>query len=517
MARLPQPGSDSGTWGNVLNDFLVQSHASDGTLKPSVVTTNTIASATITEAKLDPAVVTKLNNPAGVADATPSAKGIVQLAGDLGGTAASPTVPGLAGKAPTASPIFTGTVTTPAIAVTGGLPAVGKILTSDISGNASWQTPVTSSDLPVLRFLGRNDPRPNPLLSSSFERLPDGAMPGTFDTGQTTQEFEFSGTTRSCTVTDGKLAGAGTGAGATYLKTPDLGATITRIGSRFVFSPGTATRTGGGTAAIAITTQSIDASNAPTTLGMSCHFWVTASTWAYTVWEPGTGQVILLNGSFAVPLTVDGVTEYEFQAWLSGNTATFDLPDGTRHSVTDTRIGQYAGQYAFFESYLPNGNTDDLAGFSHVWADTGTARPTPTPAVAVIPPVVTATTATSTINVNCPDGAVTAMPLEMALTVTVPASGKLIFDLSSYIQTDSGVSALFFYFDFSTLGGTGAAYKTDEIVGTKQRVAMGVATGLTPGMTAAIRPNILVYGAAATVIIDVSQGFNSSWSVTTAA
>ncbi|WP_280438937.1 hypothetical protein [Nocardia cyriacigeorgica] len=34
-------------------------------------------------------------------DATASVKGIIQLAGDLGGTAAAPTVPGLAGKAPT--------------------------------------------------------------------------------------------------------------------------------------------------------------------------------------------------------------------------------------------------------------------------------------------------------------------------------------------------------------------------------------------------------------------------------
>lgn len=35
-------------------------------------------------------------------DATAGTKGVVQLAGDLGGTAASPTVPGLAGKANTA-------------------------------------------------------------------------------------------------------------------------------------------------------------------------------------------------------------------------------------------------------------------------------------------------------------------------------------------------------------------------------------------------------------------------------
>ena len=48
-----------------------------------------------------------------VNDATTIAKGIVQLAGDLGGTASSPTVPGLALKAPIDSPDFTGTPTAP--------------------------------------------------------------------------------------------------------------------------------------------------------------------------------------------------------------------------------------------------------------------------------------------------------------------------------------------------------------------------------------------------------------------
>jgi hypothetical protein len=33
MTRLPQPGSDDGTWGVILNDFLSKSHNSDGTLK----------------------------------------------------------------------------------------------------------------------------------------------------------------------------------------------------------------------------------------------------------------------------------------------------------------------------------------------------------------------------------------------------------------------------------------------------------------------------------------------------
>lgn len=45
-----------------------------------------------------------------VDDATTVTKGIVRLAGDLAGSADAPTVPGLAGKAPLASPTFTGTV-----------------------------------------------------------------------------------------------------------------------------------------------------------------------------------------------------------------------------------------------------------------------------------------------------------------------------------------------------------------------------------------------------------------------
>ena len=46
-------------------------------------------------------VWTQTNGGGGAPDATPTVKGILQLAGDLSGTAASPTVPGLAGKANT--------------------------------------------------------------------------------------------------------------------------------------------------------------------------------------------------------------------------------------------------------------------------------------------------------------------------------------------------------------------------------------------------------------------------------
>ena len=135
MARLPQPGSDDGTWGAILNDFLSTSHASDGTLKPAAITdagaaddaavVHTSGAETISGTKTfsaSPVVPTPTLNTqaanktyvdtvasAGAPDATTTSKGLIQLAGDLAGTASTPTVPGLANKAATSTTISAGT------------------------------------------------------------------------------------------------------------------------------------------------------------------------------------------------------------------------------------------------------------------------------------------------------------------------------------------------------------------------------------------------------------------------
>ncbi|HBH77137.1 TPA: right-handed parallel beta-helix repeat-containing protein [Candidatus Saccharibacteria bacterium] len=116
MVRLPQPGGDQGNWGNILNEYLEQSHDPRGNLKDNVVTANTlaphavttaalasdsvtaaiIADGTISETLLDSALQTRLNTPA--PSATTSSVGLLQLAGDLSGTAQAPTVPGLVTK-----------------------------------------------------------------------------------------------------------------------------------------------------------------------------------------------------------------------------------------------------------------------------------------------------------------------------------------------------------------------------------------------------------------------------------
>lgn len=50
MARLPNPGGDDGSWGDILNDFLKQSHKDNGKLKP--VQTDDLADSAVTTKKL---------------------------------------------------------------------------------------------------------------------------------------------------------------------------------------------------------------------------------------------------------------------------------------------------------------------------------------------------------------------------------------------------------------------------------------------------------------------------------
>lgn len=58
MARLPVPGNDEGQWGEILNDFLLQSHDSDGTIKADAVDAASLQDDSISGAKLQDAAVT---------------------------------------------------------------------------------------------------------------------------------------------------------------------------------------------------------------------------------------------------------------------------------------------------------------------------------------------------------------------------------------------------------------------------------------------------------------------------
>ena len=79
MARLPTPGQDHNQWGDILNDYLLQSHTTTGSLKANTVSTSQITDDTVTEDKLSNDVRTKLNTGGGT-------QGPVGPAGPIGPT-----------------------------------------------------------------------------------------------------------------------------------------------------------------------------------------------------------------------------------------------------------------------------------------------------------------------------------------------------------------------------------------------------------------------------------------------
>lgn len=62
MARLPNPGRDQGNWGEILNDYLLQSHTDTGALKPGSVVGETIAIGAIDASKLVPELQQQLTS-----------------------------------------------------------------------------------------------------------------------------------------------------------------------------------------------------------------------------------------------------------------------------------------------------------------------------------------------------------------------------------------------------------------------------------------------------------------------
>ena len=83
----------------------------------------------------------------GAPDATSSVKGKIQLTGELGGSASSPTVPGLALKAPINNPAFTGTVT----GVTKTMVGLGNVDNTTDAGKPVSTATQTALDLKLNR------------------------------------------------------------------------------------------------------------------------------------------------------------------------------------------------------------------------------------------------------------------------------------------------------------------------------------------------------------------------------
>src|SRR5665213_3574234 len=82
--RLPTPGSDDGTWGDILNDFLSQSHNPDGTIASNTVGSGQIQDGSIADAKVSSsAAIAKTKLAPGVQTSLSKADTSLQAANNL--------------------------------------------------------------------------------------------------------------------------------------------------------------------------------------------------------------------------------------------------------------------------------------------------------------------------------------------------------------------------------------------------------------------------------------------------
>lgn len=181
MARLPQPGGDSGEWGDILNTYLNVAHQADGSLKNGSVTANTIANGSVTPAKLqsgsqpttgqaltyDGTELTwsTITSSGSVPDATGSVKGLVQLAGDLSGSSDAPTI---AAAAVSSSKLATNAVTTVKITdanVTSAKLADGAATTAKIADSAVTSAKVANDAITESKLSAANSPTNGQVLS----------------------------------------------------------------------------------------------------------------------------------------------------------------------------------------------------------------------------------------------------------------------------------------------------------------------------------------------------------------
>lgn len=242
MARLPQPGGDEGQWGDILNDYLSTAHNADGTLKNSSINTSNIISGAVKTASLGNGSVTapKLSTAsapsagqaltydgAGLAwttvgeggepvpDASAGTKGLIQLSGDLGGTAASPTVVGLSGKANTSDVVSLASnqTITGNKNFTGGLQSAGSVVvTTNDSRLTNERTPtngsVTAAKIPdntitEVKLAVANAPTTGHILSYNGTQLNWVAAPS--GTGDPTLGGDLSGVASNAQIVAGAV------------------------------------------------------------------------------------------------------------------------------------------------------------------------------------------------------------------------------------------------------------------------------------------------------------------------
>jgi hypothetical protein len=212
MARLPTPGADEDNWGTILNDYLSQSHNTDGSLKTAAVSDsggavdsdvvhNTTAE-TISGVKTfnsSPVVPTPASSnqaanksyvnstvAAGAPDATASGKGIIQLAGDLAGSGSTATAPVITDDAITTGKLLNAAVTSAKIAnstiVDANVSAISESKITNLTTDLAAKAPTTRLITAGTGLTGGGDLSADRTLAVSY-----GVIAGTVAQGNDTR------------------------------------------------------------------------------------------------------------------------------------------------------------------------------------------------------------------------------------------------------------------------------------------------------------------------------------------
>lgn len=468
MARLPQPGGDTGNWGEILNDFLSQAHNSDGSLRDGSVKSNAIASGAVTIGALGGTgvsdgqiIVADAGSPSGFSWMTGSGSGVSQvtMAGDVQGQSNS-------------NVISDGAITTSKIAdssVTNAKLEDGSVDSTKLANGAVVAAAIANGTITSDKFNTSGAPSTNDVLSWNGTQLAWSAGSGggsgvTSLSGDVTGNA--SGSSIATSITDGAVA---TG------KLADNSVTSAKLANGSVV-----------TAALldsSVTEPKLAINNAP-------------STNSVLAWD---GAAMTWVAPSATSANLDDLTDVNAPAPTSGQVLAFDSGSGQWISST-------------VSSTTVNDATTTTKGIVQLAGDLGGTSAAPT-----VPGLASRALTSRQI--------ATTGSLTGGGNLTADRSLSLVNDSASpgadrYYGTDSGGTKGYFALPAGgggsvTLAGDVAGPSSATVIGNNAVTTAKIQAGaVTPGKissTGAISGQVLAYNGTAVAWTTPAAGGSSTW------
>lgn len=338
MARLPQPGGDSGNWGDILNDYLLQAHKSDGILKDSTVTSAALASNSVTNAAL--------------------ADGSVST-----------------------STVADGSITNSKIAPDALIKTqLAPSLRSELDGKIST---VTANNAYATK---RADVRYDPAMK------PNGAIGGTMDTGEVLTTFASPTSPSPLSISAGLIVHTpNTGSNSAGYMQATLSGRVRRIGCRVQWPTNAL-----GVVALVLPSAAWSTGVLP---NAGFHLSVNGNgIWTLTRFTTGGSTTLASNQTHGRPTIVWGTGLVSIDVFIDPekNKAVIAWPDRSVAVVSSIYFGSETANFAIWELFESNLGTpvaDVSAAFAELWASTEVVTadmtyPTPLTAIASTAPAV---------------------------------------------------------------------------------------------------------------------------------